>query len=170
MKCLAGLVILESINFVSSDWYSSWEFLQLGRSWSVWIFKPLFIKEIFQSSSFMLPEVEFWCSPPELNVPRGKPINWTSPISPGEEKPESCLMYDFAYENVTEETIQIDGAGVIPCSRWDYSRSKSPESVASQFNLVCGNDYLRSLSQSLYMAGKMVGALGSGMLSDKFGR
>jgi len=122
------------------------------------------------SSSFMLPEVEFWCSPPELKAPRGKPINWTSPISPGEEKPDSCLMYDVAFENVTEETIQIDGAGVIPCSKWDYSRSKSPESVASQFNLVCGNDYLRSLSQSLYMAGKMVGALGSGMLSDKFGR
>eukprot|EP00090_Calanus_glacialis_P003966 TRINITY_DN1295_c0_g1_i3.p1 TRINITY_DN1295_c0_g1~~TRINITY_DN1295_c0_g1_i3.p1 ORF type:complete len:542 (-),score=102.07 TRINITY_DN1295_c0_g1_i3:207-1832(-) len=122
------------------------------------------------SSSFMLPEVDFWCSPPELNLPRGIPINWTSPIRPGEDKPDSCLMYDIDYENVTEQTIETEGVVNTTCSRWDYSRSKSPESVASQFNLVCGNDYLRSLSQSLYMAGKMVGALGSGMLSDKFGR
>lgn len=122
------------------------------------------------SSSFMLPEVDFWCSPPELNLPRGIPLNWTSPIWPGEDKPDSCLMYDIDYENMTEQTIETEGVGNNTCSRWDYSRSMSPESVASQFNLVCGNDYLRSLSQSLYMAGKMVGALGSGMLSDKFGR
>ena len=118
----------------------------------------------------MLPEVDFWCSPPELNLPRGIPLNWTSPIWPGEDQPDSCLMYDIDYENMTEQTIETEGVGNTTCSRWDYSRSKSPESVASQFNLVCGNDYLRSLSQSLYMAGKMVGALGSGMLSDKFGR
>lgn len=122
------------------------------------------------SSSFMLPEVDFWCSPPELNLPRGIPINWTSPVWPGEDKPDNCFMYDIDYENVTEQTIQTEGVMNTTCSRWDYSRSMSPESVASQFNLVCGNDYLRSVSQSMYMAGKMVGALGAGMLSDKFGR
>ena len=118
----------------------------------------------------MLPEVEFWCSPAELNLPRGEKVNWTSPTSPETGKPDTCLMYDVGYANISEETVQVEGVPTTTCSRWDYSRDKSPESVASQFNLVCGNDYLRSLSQSLYMAGKMVGALGSGMLSDKFGR
>ena len=40
----------------------------------------------------------------------------------------------------------------------------------SQFSLVCGNDLLRSTAQSLYMAGKMSGALVAGLLSDRFGR
>merc|ERR1719244_1826751 len=82
-------------------------------------------------------------------------------------------MYNISYEDITEEQLLAGKLGTVnttTCSAWDYARDKSPESVASQFNLVCGNDYLRSTSQSLYMAGKMVGALGSGMLSDKFGR
>ena len=31
--------------------------------------------------------------------------------------------------------------------RWEFSREKTPESVASQFSLVCANDYQRSLSK-----------------------
>ena len=31
--------------------------------------------------------------------------------------------------------------------RWDFDRSTYPESVVSQFSLVCGNDYWRSLAQ-----------------------
>jgi len=125
------------------------------------------------SSSFMLPEVEFWCSPTELDLPRGVKVNWTSPINPTTGETDNCLMYNISYEDITEEQLlagKLDTVNTTTCSAWDYARDKSPESVASQFNLVCGNDYLRSTSQSLYMAGKMVGALGSGMLSDKFGR
>ena len=118
----------------------------------------------------MLPEVDFWCSPPELHLPKGFLVNWTSPTPKGEKTPDSCLMYNTSYENMTEDTIITEGIGFKSCSRWDYSRRKSPESVVSQFDLVCGNDYLRSLSQSLYMAGKMIGAIGTGILSDKFGR
>ena len=42
--------------------------------------------------------------------------------------------------------------------------------MVSQFDLVCDREYWRSLSQSLYMFGIMVGSFGSGILSDKFGR
>jgi len=133
-------------------------------------FVGLFAAWQLLSSSFMLPEVDFWCSPPELHLPKGFRVNWTSPTPKGEKMPDSCLMYDTSYENVTEDTITAEGLEFKSCSRWDYSRKKSPESVVSQFDLVCGNDYLRSLSQSLYMAGKMIGAIGTGILSDKFGR
>ena len=146
-----------------------------GSYWSVIVIYNLSrIKtNILQSSSFMLPEVEFWCSPTELDLPRGVKVNWTSPINPETGKADNCLMYNISYEEITEEQLltgKVDTMNTTTCSAWDYARDKSPESVASQFNLVCGNDYLRSTSQSLYMAGKMVGALGSGLLSDKFGR
>ena len=37
----------------------------------------------------------------------------------------------------------------IPKFRWDFDRSTYPESVVSQFSLVCANDYWRSLAQVL---------------------
>ena len=80
------------------------------------------------------------------------------------------------------------------CVRWDYDRSDWPETVVSQFHLVCERwdkvsyilwlsihhflckakcynffwrDYLRSMSQSLYMAGIMIGSFVSGLLSGQ---
>ena len=61
-------------------------------------------------------------------------------------------------------------SNVTSCSRWDYDRVITPESVVSQFDLVCGNDYLRSLGSSVYMGSKMLGSILFGLLSDKFGR
>ena len=89
--------------------------------------------------------------------------------------------------NETDHCLVEGGAGgTEPCRRWDWDRSTWPETVVSQFSLVqadqqggpvqcvvlqvCGRDYWRSMSQSLYMVGVMVGSFGSGILSDKFGR
>lgn len=35
--------------------------------------------------------------------------------------------------------------------RWQFSREKTPESVASEFSLVCANDYQRSLSKVMIL-------------------
>jgi len=116
------------------------------------------------SFSFLLPEVTFWCNPPQLEQTGSPGGNWTSP------KGDPCLMYDVDFSKVTAaEMVPLD-AGSIACTRWQFSTEMTPESVASQFSLVCANDYQRSLSKSVYMGGKMIGALGSGLLSDKFGR
>lgn len=113
------------------------------------------------SFSFLLPEVTFWCNPPQLEQTGSPGGNWTSP------KGDPCLMYDVDFSKVTAaEMVPLD-AGSIACTRWQFSTEMTPESVASQFSLVCANDYQRSLSKSVYMGGKMIGALGSGLLSDK---
>jgi len=116
------------------------------------------------SFSFLLPEVTFWCNPHQLEETGYTSGNWTSP------KGDPCLMYDVDFSKVTTADMVPLNAESIPCTRWEFSREKTPESVASQFSLVCANDYQRSLSKSVYMGGKMIGALGSGLLSDKFGR
>ena len=53
---------------------------------------------------------------------------------------------------------------------FDFDRTATPESVVSEFSLVCGNDYQRSLSSSVYMGSKMAGSIVFGLLSDRFGR
>jgi len=110
------------------------------------------------SVSFLVPGQQFWCSPDHLNLAAG-------------ERPDPPMSFKYIPEGENETKIdhckRQDGT---TCTRWDFDRSTYPESVVSQFSLVCGNDYWRSLAQSVYMFGIMVGAIGSGILSDKFGR
>ena len=51
-----------------------------------------------------------------------------------------------------------------------YHLYHTPLCYAFQFDLVCDNAILSSLSTSLVFAGWLVGALGGGVLSDKIGR
>ena len=75
----------------------------------------------------MLPEVEFWCSPAELELEVGE--------RPGENITVSPMMTET---NTTDHCLMLtEGANTTQCSRWDFDRSTSPESVVSQFSLVC---------------------------------
>jgi len=129
--------------------------------------------------SIIVPEVEYWCSPAELGLGLGERVNYTSPeiISEKEETVvDHCKVFDVDYSDSVEHPLIIakisegEPRATRPCTRWDYDRSNWPETVVSQFNLVCDQEYWRSLSQSLYMLGIMVGSFFSGILSDKFGR
>jgi len=127
--------------------------------------------------SIIVPEVEYWCSPAELDLALGERVNWTSPEIGGEEGGlDHCRVLDVDYSTIVENPLLVAKlqaerqSASRPCLRWDYDRSTWPETVVSQFDLVCDKEYWRSLSQSLYMFGIMVGSFGSGILSDKFGR
>ena len=130
--------------------------------------------------SILVPEVDYWCSPAELHLEIGEKVNWTSPELKTESDDEArkldyCKVFDVDYSDVLLNPALVGKikdlqSATRPCDRWDYDRSTWPESVVSQFDLVCDNEYWRSLSQSIYMFGIMVGSIGSGLLSDKFGR
>jgi len=129
--------------------------------------------------SIMVPEVEYWCSPAELGLAKGERVNWTSPEIMGdneEREVDHCKVLDFDYSEVVEQPLILakiaerEQSATRPCKRWDYDRTTWPETVVSQFNLVCDKEYWRSLSQSLYMLGIMIGSFGSGVLSDMYGR
>ena len=47
----------------------------------------------------MLPEVEFWCSPTELDLARGVKVNLTSPINPATGETDNCLMYNISFDS-----------------------------------------------------------------------
>ena len=76
---------------------------------------------------------------------------------------------DGCADNSSNCEIPQDG-NLSQCTEWEFDRSVYPETVVSQFQLVCGREWWRSASQAIYMLGIMIGALGSGIMSDRWGR
>ena len=68
---------------------------------------------------------------------------------------------------------KYENTSTTPCDSWDYDRSEYPETIVSEFNLVCDERYWIFLSQSIYIiiyVIYVIGTFGSGIISDKFGR
>ena len=57
---------------------------------------------------------------------------------------------------------------IVPCTSWVYSSSSVfTKTIASDFNLVCSDDYKRKLSQSIFMVGVTFGCVFWGEMSDR---
>ncbi|XP_011504688.1 PREDICTED: organic cation transporter protein-like [Ceratosolen solmsi marchali] len=56
------------------------------------------------------------------------------------------------------------------CTKWEFDRSIFPETIISQWNLVCSRSNYANLQQSTLMFGILLGSISFGFLSDRFGR
>jgi OCT family organic cation transporter-like MFS transporter 4/5 len=56
------------------------------------------------------------------------------------------------------------------CPSWTFDHSVFPNTVIQEFNLVCDRAYWKEIAQVTYFFGLLVGVLGAGWLSDKYGR
>ncbi|XP_048475580.1 solute carrier family 22 member 6-A-like [Rhincodon typus] len=87
---------------------------------------------------------------------------------------EKCLMYSSpqwhlldlneTHGSTTEYNTQKCTDG------WTYDDSKFKATIVTEWDLVCNWKSLKRITQSIYMAGLLVGAIVLGRLSDKFGR
>ncbi|XP_068227218.1 organic cation transporter protein-like isoform X2 [Palaemon carinicauda] len=114
------------------------------------------------AGAFLAPKVEYTCHPPEegytvtstvINERDGTIWNDTN----------QCQFLAKSMDN---------GEGFVPhvCGSWVYDNSTYTNTITSEFDLVCTNEYLRATYQSMYMFGTFVGAPLNGMLADRFGR
>ncbi|OWF45912.1 organic cation transporter protein-like [Mizuhopecten yessoensis] len=84
---------------------------------------------------------------------------------------DQCHLYSFDYNNVKfDNSSRPINASLVKCHEWVYSDSVFEETFTSKFNIVCGDKHLTSLVKSLFFAGKLVGAILFGNLSDLLGR
>ncbi|XP_076330221.1 organic cation transporter protein-like [Tachypleus tridentatus] len=123
------------------------------------------------SITFLAPDISHWCSPPDslLNYTID---SWKDFAIPKEEDMDgksysSCEMYKI---NSNLSSLTVDRNQTVPCKTWQYDHSFYYSTVIEKWNLVCGRSWLKSMSQSVYMAGYLTGCLLLGQLSDSFGR
>ncbi|XP_063381642.1 organic cation transporter protein-like isoform X1 [Cydia fagiglandana] len=69
-----------------------------------------------------------------------------------------------------EESSTFDSVCHANCTSYKYDHSVFRETIVSQWDLVCGRQWLKDLTQTFFMLGILVGNMVFGHLSDRFGR
>ncbi|XP_074549422.1 solute carrier family 22 member 13-like [Halichoeres trimaculatus] len=103
------------------------------------------------------------------NLTEERQRNLTLPVNK-DGKFESCKM--FTPVDWDLETIEAYGINsTTSCIHgWDYQAPPGSSSFVTEFDLVCERSGLLEASQSIYMAGYIIGAFTYGAISDRFGR
>ncbi|KAF4788297.1 hypothetical protein TURU_161840 [Turdus rufiventris] len=122
---------------------------------------------------FMVVEVPHHCDTSWIravgpNLTEEEQLNLTLPRGTDGQF-EQCSMYspvDWDLDSILAYGLN----DTQKCSNgWVYP-SAQPPSLLTEFDLVCDRAVLSDVSQSVYMAGVLIGALLFGMLSDRIGR
>jgi len=117
---------------------------------------------------FLTPKIDFGCIPTPAPGAESLHMNFdewqkVANILQVENLPQcNASIYTPGVSIKTTEETCTNG--------WTYNRTWFPETLTTQFNLVCNEDWLITLQQSIFMLGILFGVFISGVISDRFGR
>ncbi|XP_019518264.1 PREDICTED: solute carrier family 22 member 13 isoform X1 [Hipposideros armiger] len=111
-----------------------------------------------------------WVKNHTLNLSAAEQLNLSVPLDAA-GNPEPCLMFRPPPDSASLEDILSHRFNETQSCEmgWDYPEDRQP-SLMNEFNLVCHRKHLKETSQSVYMAGLLVGAVIFGPLCDLIGR
>ncbi|XP_017009318.2 organic cation transporter-like protein [Drosophila takahashii] len=119
---------------------------------------------------FLLAKPDFRCELPFENGSTHYELSsnlWNLSFPPGEK----CAYYDVSYsEEYLNGSIPRSSNETKSCDRYVYDQGTYLNSAVTEWNLVCGRDFMAATSDSLFMLGVLLGSIVFGQLSDKYGR
>lgn len=122
--------------------------------------------------TFTAPQLKHWCAKPS-QLANWSTERWLENGVPWEERkgllqPSQCEMY--SYEQGPDGSLTFFNDTRVKCSAWEYDLGDQTHTLTNTFDLVCDRVWLRAASQSVYMAGIMIGNTVFAHLSDWYGR
>lgn len=117
------------------------------------------------SIKLLTPPVNHWCKKPSTyeNLTTEEWKNISIPLDENGAFSQ-CMRYEPPL------TIFSLNRTLVPCTAWDYDLETYGSTIVSEWDLVCGREYLISVGSSFYMGGAMAAAPVAGLLADKLGR
>ncbi|XP_049874210.1 beta-alanine transporter-like [Pectinophora gossypiella] len=131
---------------------------------------------------FMAADARHWCRVPELEHLQdiGLVKNLSIPLELKNEALEysECSMYNLNYSDLVKNYPNLEDAlmreapaEIVPCAHgWIYEKTIHPNTVVTEWNLVCDKDFYPTLGLVLLAAGGIVGNYIFGYLQDTLGR
>ncbi|XP_051796717.1 solute carrier family 22 member 13-like [Acanthochromis polyacanthus] len=134
------------------------------------IYPPIdVISQVFTGQSFPHHCNTDWILEREPNLTEERQKTLTIPVNE-DGSFESCKMFtpvDWHLEDIEKYGIST----TTKCTDgWDYEAGPGVSTIVTEFDVVCDKNALIEISQSISLAGILVGALVYGTISDRFGR
>ncbi|XP_058448439.1 organic cation transporter protein [Malaya genurostris] len=167
-------------NFTASDEDSDIISEYIGH-YGWWQFCWTFLLCLFQIPTtfhifclvFQAANRDYWCARPAhlRTIPLELWRNLTQPNG------GRCSLVDAPFQQLTALNftdyflkVNVSSLGQVSCDGYEFDTRIFGQTIVSEFGLICDREHMNSIVEMCFLAGAAMGSVGSGWISDQFGR